>query len=806
MAVPLTAKAQTQSVTIGWSPGSGTTAGYNVQYGTDGTNFGSQLNAGSNYSAVITGLAPGTTYYFQVVAYDTNNNLSAPTSAITYTTPAPSNTLNVVVSPASSGTVTGGGSYAQGSSVTANATPASGYAFSSWTLGGVVQSTSPSYTFVLTNSFRLVANFTAIPVTYSVAIQGNPSPGGTLTGGGVYSAGASVTVSATANSGYTFSNWTEKGVVQTTSPSYSFTAAANRNLVANFASNTPAYTVSAQINPAAGGTVSGLGSFTTGTMVVLNATANSGYTFSNWTANGMIASTASKYSFILTNDCSVAANFSRSAVIGNINSNSSTYTVTATASTNGQVNPSGPQTVGAGSNITFTASPATNYQVGQWLVNGVLVQTGGTGFTLQNVSTNEAVSVNFNAVPPPTNSPVNTNFALVISGNGAVTPAMSSSAFQYGKRYTLTAAPGKNSLFVNWTSNGAVVATSSRYSFVVASNFVLQANFVTNPFVLVAGTYRGLFYDTNGATPASSGSFVATVTAAGKFSAKHTVAGKSYSYSGSFGTDGSTTKTIARPNATPVTVQLQLGAGQEPITGTINDGASVAALVAVPSGYSRTNPAPQAGKYTLLIPGSTNVPVEPAGYGFGTLTVSETGAVVLGGMLGEGTPVTASTLVSREGQWPLYVSLYGGRGSFLGWLAFSNNTAILGHTAWFKLAQAKARFYPAGFTNAANVAGSSYQVTNGLPALPFTQGSLSLNDGNLENGVTNQFALNDPVASGATMVHFRAGSGAFHSVVTDPATGHNLIVNGVVLQDQNIGAGFFLGTNQSGSVVLSPPE
>jgi hypothetical protein len=40
----------------------------------------------------------------------------------------------------------------------------------------------------------------------------------------------------------------------------------------------------------------------------------------------------------------------------------------------------------------------------------------------------------------------------------------------------------------------------------------------------------------------------------------------------------------------------------------------------------------------------------------------------------------------------------------------------------------------------------------------------------------------------------------------NPATGKPIAVNGVVLQNQNLGAGCFLGANESGSVILSPAQ
>src|SRR5439155_5318340 len=83
----------------------------------------------------------------------------------------------------------------------------------------------------------------------------SPSGAGTTSGGGTVSCGSSVTVAPTANSGYSFANWTENGNVVSTSASYSFTVNANRNLVANFNSTSCPLTVSLT-SPSSGATVS----------------------------------------------------------------------------------------------------------------------------------------------------------------------------------------------------------------------------------------------------------------------------------------------------------------------------------------------------------------------------------------------------------------------------------------------------------------------------------------------------------------------------------------------------------------------
>jgi hypothetical protein len=46
--------------------------------------------------------------------------------------------------------------------------------------------------------------------------------------------------------------------------------------------------------------VSGGGTFTTGTPLTVTATANSDYTFANWTNNGTVVSPAASYTFTLS--------------------------------------------------------------------------------------------------------------------------------------------------------------------------------------------------------------------------------------------------------------------------------------------------------------------------------------------------------------------------------------------------------------------------------------------------------------------------------------------------------------------------
>jgi beta-glucanase (GH16 family) len=147
-------------------------------------------------------------------------------------------------------------------------------------------------------------------ITVSIAVQANPSNGGTVSGGGTYNIGTNVTVCASANASCSsFVNWTLNGNVVSTSPCYTFTATNTETLVANF---TPLayYTISTSSSPAGGGSTSGGGTVACGSNVTFCATASPCHRFVNWTdQNSNIVSALACYTFTATNTETLVANF-----------------------------------------------------------------------------------------------------------------------------------------------------------------------------------------------------------------------------------------------------------------------------------------------------------------------------------------------------------------------------------------------------------------------------------------------------------------------------------------------------------------
>ena len=140
-----------------------------------------------------------------------------------------------------------------------------------------------------------------------------------MNGGDSYQGNTSVTVTATANEGYLFKKWTESGSEVSTDTSYTFTVSRDRALVAVFEKKeeekpptppTPtSYIVSLGASPTAGGTISGEGSYQSGTSVTVTATPNSNYRFTGWTENGTQVSTSASYTFTVSTDRTLVAGF-----------------------------------------------------------------------------------------------------------------------------------------------------------------------------------------------------------------------------------------------------------------------------------------------------------------------------------------------------------------------------------------------------------------------------------------------------------------------------------------------------------------
>jgi len=239
-----------------------------------------------------------------------------------------------------------------------------------------------------------------------------------------------------------------------------------------------------------------------------------------------------------------------------------------------------------------------------------------------------------------------------------------------------------------------------------------------------------------------------------------------------------------------VALQLDLTNGTGRVWGTVSDGTWTANLSGDRAAFDgRTGTAPQAARYTLLIPGRHGSSTEPGGDSYATLSVSRTGKLVLSASLADGTKSTQSSAVAKHGQAPVFLGLYRGRGLLMGWLTFTNlpSDDLTGDLAWTKESGAGGP-YPNGFALATAAAGSRYvKPATGVGVLNLPSGTLALTGAGLIPGFTNQVTLDSrnriasPNSSQLTM-KVNLSSGAFSGSLRQPGAVKPITFGGAVLQ------------------------
>ena len=407
----------------------------------------------NNGTCNITFAAPGTTGTATLTVFGYNKITYIATINITG---GGGTQYNVTVSanPTAGGTVTGGGSYNQGANCTVTATANSGYTFTNWTENGSVVSTQANYTFTVNGNRTLVANFQAQSQSYTITVSANPTKGGTVTGGGTYQQGQSCTVHATANTGYTFTNWTENGTVVSTQANYTFTVNGNRTLVAHFTQQQ--YTITVSANPTNGGTATGGGTFNHGASCTLTATPATGFSFVRWTKNGTQVSTNPTYTFTVTESAAYVAQFQVQL-----------FQVTTNCNPTEGGTASGSGLYAYGQSCTVNATPNRGYDFVNWTENGNVISTEAS-YTF-NVTSGRILTANFELQTFEVKLSVNPEEAAIVSGEGT---------YSYGDEVTVTVERFEDWDFQNWTENGEVVSEEMTYTFTITSGRDLVANFL----------------------------------------------------------------------------------------------------------------------------------------------------------------------------------------------------------------------------------------------------------------------------------------------------------------------------------------
>ena len=221
--------------------------------------------------------------------------------------------VNVTVTPAGYGGVTGAKKYKHGQTCCLTAQFYDGYDFEKWTENGVTLSTNPVFRFTVTGERDIKAHF--FKRIYTVTASVDPEEGGVVEGGGTFTYGESCVLKTFPREGYDFVGWKiNNSALVSTDAIYIFDVTRTANYVACYASRT--YQVFVNANPSNGGLVSGSGTYVTNQECTVAAVAADGFRFVAWTEDGDTVSTDDSYAFVVHGNANLVAQFIPNTGVG----------------------------------------------------------------------------------------------------------------------------------------------------------------------------------------------------------------------------------------------------------------------------------------------------------------------------------------------------------------------------------------------------------------------------------------------------------------------------------------------------------
>lgn len=142
------------------------------------------------------------------------------------------------------------------------------------------------------------------------------------------------------------------------------------------------------------------------------------------------------------------------------------WTITASASANGAIAPSGGVVVGDGATPAFTITPTAGFQVADVLVNGLSVGAV-TNYTFLPVHSNQTIAASF--------SPSSFTVNVTVAGSGSVAKSPDQPSYLGGSSLQLTATPTPGWNFAGWS--GSVTGSANPLNLTVTSNLNITATF-----------------------------------------------------------------------------------------------------------------------------------------------------------------------------------------------------------------------------------------------------------------------------------------------------------------------------------------
>ena len=417
---------------------------------------------GSNPSITAT---PDSGYSFAGWSGEGIGNTNASTTLVSMVTPRTItaifslNSYELMVLAENGGSVTGSGTFNHGTKPIISATASNGYTFSGWA-GEGIEDPNASTTKVIMSGDR---NISALFSLNSYPLTVLAGTGGTVSGAGTYTFGSTPSISATPSMGYLFDSWSGSGVAEPSQPETTVDMQSARNVSASF--SLKSYTLN--ILSGEGGTVSGTGSYPHGTLVQIEATAETGYSFDGWTGEGISDPDAPLTSILMNSDQNISAGFATNPVAN--------YLLSLTVSpTNGGI-VSGGGNYQDEQNVSISANPQYGYSFDGW-----------SGYNLINPDeANNSLIIESNISLTALFEPQVFSLDVQAGPGGNST---GSGNYTYLSEVNIMAEPFTGYRFSHWEGNGTTEPFSPETTFSMVSDATLRAIFVPQLYSLVIGT------------------------------------------------------------------------------------------------------------------------------------------------------------------------------------------------------------------------------------------------------------------------------------------------------------------------------
>ena len=290
--------------------------------------------------------------------------------------------------------------------------------------------------------------------SFSLSLESSPLSGGSTEGNGLFYQGTSASISATPDTGYSFSGWSGGGAVDPNASSTTVDMSQARSLSASFSLNSYDLTVLA----GSGGSVTGSGSFSHGTSPSISATPDTGYSFIGWSGEGTADPNASSTTVDMSQARTLSASFS-------LNS----YDLTVLAGSGGSVTGSG--SFSHGSNPSISATPDTGYSFIGW--NGEGTADPNASSTTVDMSEARTLSASFS---------LNSYDLTVLAGSGG--SVTGSGSFSHGSNPSISATSDTGYSFNGWSGEGTADPNASSTTVDMSQARILSASFSLNSYDL----------------------------------------------------------------------------------------------------------------------------------------------------------------------------------------------------------------------------------------------------------------------------------------------------------------------------------